>query len=262
SGEVQRHRAGPGRALGWPTSRLTTAPLGGDEAGPPRHLSATGCALRQDLCAGRDRGRRPSRAGHHDRLPERPSDDPRRVREAPRCVLSTVPRTTLAARLVGHLQGGVALSSGRGCRPPSSLPDAVHGPAMPRPTAPPTVGARPALRAGLRPANSLPSSAPSIDLTSCALRMYSACLDRGRGEVERVTTTSFPSDPETGARSAAVRAQACPAPSSLLVLQDARSGAWPRPQDVVAACPTSLPEPLHEPAVPRPTAAPNCGHEI
>ena len=173
-----------------------------------------------------------------------------------------MPRTTLAARLVGHLQGGVALSSGRGCRPPSSLPDAVHGPAMPRPTAPPTVGARPALRAGLRPANSLPSSAPSIDLTSCALRMYSACLDRGRGEVERVTTTSFPSDPETGARSAAVRAQACPAPSSLLVLQDARSGAWPRPQDVVAACPTSLPEPLHEPAVPRPTAAPNCGHEI
>ena len=89
--------------------------------------------------------------------------------------------------------------------------------------------------------------------------MHSACLDRGRGEVERVTTTSFPSDPETGARSAAARAQACPAPSSLLVLQDARRGARPRPQDVVAACPTSSPQRVHEPAMTEPTAAPIVG---
>ncbi|HME73005.1 MAG TPA: hypothetical protein VKM54_24505 [Myxococcota bacterium] len=49
------------------------------------------------------------------------------------------------------------------------------------------------------------------------------CVEIGTGsQLEPVTTMAFPSDPEmalAGARSAAaVRAQACPAPSSLLVL--------------------------------------------
>jgi len=83
---------------------------------------------------------------------------------------SSVPRTKLAARLEGRSQRCRASSSGRGCCPPSSLPEPVHEPAMTRPTAAPSVGTGSGLRAALRQANSRPSSTLSIDRTSCAPR--------------------------------------------------------------------------------------------
>jgi hypothetical protein len=56
---------------------------------------------------------------------------------------------------------------------------------MTRPTAAPTVGTRSALRAALRPANSLPSSTPAIDRTSCALRAH---CDAGAGHTSSPAT--------------------------------------------------------------------------
>ena len=123
---------------------------------------------------------------------------------------------------------------------PPSLSEPVHEPAMAWPTAAPTVGTRSALRAALRPANSLPSRSPSIDRTSCAPR--ARCVS-GSGPWRRSSASPTWASRATlrwssqGARSAAVRARGCPAPSSLLVLQDARRGARPGPQDVTTAPP-------------------------
>ena len=123
----------------------------------------------------------------------------RRVREALRCELKRVPHQARCSscRTLAEVRG---LVPGRGCCSPSSLPEPVHEPAMSRLTAVPRAGTRSAPRGALHHANSLPSSTP----------VRGACLDRGRGEVERVTTTSFSSDPETGAGSAAVRASRVP----------------------------------------------------
>ena len=95
--------------------------------------------------------------------------------------------------------------------------------------------------------------------------------DRGtvRVEIETgdqavlVLSVGFPSDREmtragcTKRRGA--RLEIAPHQASRLFLQDARRGAWPRPQDVAAACPTSLPEPLHRPAMTKRTAVPTLG---
>jgi hypothetical protein len=117
----------------------------------------TPCASRSRCVSGPWRGDRvPTMA-----FPSDPEMARWRVPEAPRCALSTVPRTKLAAHPARCSKRCMTSSPGRGCRS-----------AMMRPTPAPTVGTRLALRGAISQANSRPSSTPFIDRTACVPRAH------------------------------------------------------------------------------------------
>ena len=170
----------------------------GEEAGPPASsFGGRVGADRQSRCV--------SRSGPESRpcsslSPGFPSD-PESGCAKRRGARSSVPRIKLAAVWQDARRGARPRPHDVAAAPPRSLPEPVHEPAMTRPTAVPTVRTRSALRAALlRPTPGLRARLRSI--AHRALRVHGACLDRGRGEVELVTTMGFPSDPEMPSRGA------------------------------------------------------------
>ena|SRR5271157_1279840 len=97
---------------------------------------------------------------------------------------------------------------------------------------------------------------PIEDRQEVTVRVWIGAVARSSPSPPRPSRATLRRPPQ-GGRNAAVRARGCPAPSSLLVLQDARRGARPRPQDMAAARPprylclsTSLPGPGPRPRQP------------
>jgi len=96
----------------------------------------------------------------------------RRVREAPRCAPRACPAPSSLLVLKGAGRGARPRPQDVSAAPPTSLPELVHEPAMTKSTAVPTMGTRSTLRAALCQVNSLATSWPSIDRTSCAPRAH------------------------------------------------------------------------------------------
>jgi hypothetical protein len=175
---------GPRPALEWPTWWVTTAPW-------PRGSGTSLSSFRGRVSTG-GRSRCVSSSGPETRpCPSSAQASRSNVRwlsqgagsaaaGAPGC-----PASRLAARLARRSQRCAHSSARRGCRPPTSLPEAVHERAMTTPMAVPTGGTRSVLRAALCPANYLASCAPSIDHTAGAPRVHG---DTGAGHTPSAAT--------------------------------------------------------------------------
>ena len=241
---------GPRRVLGWPTSWLTTAPW------PPRNRNGLVIFPRSDEGSRRATLRvRPELvAKPSPSSPWAPRATPEAARagctSAPRCQLAGAPPRTRRSFFHGARGGArhglqdVAAARPTQCVSPStSLPR--PGPRPRQPWARDQPYGALSLRA--TPACELAFDRSHIVRSPCTVRVWIGAVAKSSASptwASRATLRRPSQGPVVPRRTP----RGCPGPSSLLVLQDARRGAWPHPQDVAAARPprclsasTSLP---------------------